>query len=46
MKRDFLDIYLIAFCGVGNFGNISAMKVFFFWNCSRFNVDFNNAKKN
>ena len=30
-NRIFLDIYLNAFFGVRNFGNKSAMSLFFFW---------------
>ena len=44
---DFSDIYLIRFFGIRNIGKTSAMRVnFFFWKCSEFNVDFENAKKN
>ena len=33
LKRDFLDIYLTTFCGVGNLGNTSAVRfIFFFFN--------------
>ena len=30
LKKDFLNIYLITFFGVRNFGNTSAMRVIFF----------------
>ena len=46
LKRDFLDKYLTTFFGVRNFGNESAMKVIFFLQYSKFNVDFGNARKN
>ena len=45
-NRIFLDIYLSTFFGVRNFRNKWARRVFFFGKCSKFNVDFKNAKKN
>ena len=45
-ETDSLDIYLTTFSGVHNFGNISAMRVIFFWKCSKFKVDFENLRKN
>ena len=44
-NRIFLNIYLDTFFGVLNFGNKSAMRFFFFWKASKFDVDFKNAKK-
>ena len=45
--------YPTTFFGVSNFGNTSAMfgntsamRIIFFWNCSNFNVDFKNQEKN
>ena len=46
LKQEFLDIYLITFCGYGNFGNTSHMRPFFSWKCSKFNVHFRNEEKN
>ena len=43
-KEDFLDNYLTTFFRVGNLGNTSAMPVMFFWKCSKFNIDFKDAK--
>ena len=45
-ELDFSDIYLITFFGDGNFENTSAMRVIFFWKCSKFNVDFRNEDRN
>ena len=45
-KQDYLDNYLTTFFRVRNFRNTSAMRVIFFWKCSKFNPDFKNAKKN
>ena len=45
-NRIFLDIYLKSSFAVRNLGNKSAMRFFFFGKCSKFNVDFKNAKKN
>ena len=45
LKREFLDIYLSKSFGVGNFGNTEAMRVIFFWKCSKFNGDLENAAK-
>ena len=44
--RDFLDIYLTTFLGIHNFGNTSAMRVNFFWKCSKFYLNFKNAEDN
>ena len=44
-KQDFLDNYLTTLFGVRNFGNTSAIRVIFVSKCSKFNVDFKNAKK-
>ena len=46
LNYDLLDIYLTTFFGALNFGNPSAMRVTFFGKCVKFNIDFNNAKKN
>ena len=45
-KRDFTDIYRIIFFGDANLGNKSARGSSFFPECSKFNVDFENAEKN
>ena len=45
LKRGFLGIYLSTFFGVCNFKNTSAMRVIFFFKCSKLNLDFENAKK-
>ena len=45
LKRDFLDIYLIMLFGVCQFKNTSAMRIIFFWKCSKLNLDFENAQK-
>ena len=39
------DIYLTTFSEVRNFGNTLAMSVIFFWICSKFNLDLENAEK-
>ena len=45
-KRDFLNIKLTTFFGVGNFANTSAMRVIlFFWKCSKCYLHFKNAEK-
>ena len=46
VKRELLDIYLSASFGDGSFGNAEAMRVIFFWKCSKFNADSENAGKN
>ena len=46
LKRGFLDIYLTTFFGVGKFKNPSAIRVNFFWKCSKFNLPFKTAEKN
>ena len=47
LKWYFLNIYLTTFLKVRNFGNTLAMSaIFFFSICSKFNLDFKNAKKN
>ena len=46
LKHEFLEICLITFCGVSDFGTTSAMRVIFFWKCSKFNVYFRNGEKN
>ena len=46
LKRDFLGIDLSMFLGVRNFGNTAAMKVIFFWKCSKFKLDLKNEEKN
>ena len=47
-KREFLDIYLITFWGVPNFGNTYYMRVLLFFSpkLSKIDVDFRNAEKN
>ena len=42
-KWDFLDIYLTTVFGVCNLKQISAMRVTFFWGCSKFYVHFENG---
>ena len=46
LKENFLDIYLTTFSGVRNFEKKSAMRSSFFIKVSKFNADFENAKKN
>ena len=46
LKRDSLDIYLTTFFGVRNFKNTSAIRVIFFWKCSKLNRNLQNVKKN
>ena len=46
LKRDFVDIYLTTFFGIINFGNTSAMRVIFFWNCWKLYLNFKNAEHN
>ena len=46
MKGDFLEICLTTFFGVCNFDNTTAMRSIFFWKCSKFKLDFKNAKTN
>ena len=44
LKHGFLDIYLTVFFGDGISGITSAVRVFFFDKCLKFNTDFKNAK--
>ena len=41
----FLDIYLNTFFGVLNFGNISAMRLFFLWRAFKISCRFQKWKK-
>ena len=45
LKRDFLHNYVTTFLGVRNFGNTSAVRVIFLSKCSKFHLNFKNAKK-
>ena len=45
LKHDFLDIYLTTFFGALNFGNRSDMTVILFGKCSKFNINFKQARK-
>ena len=45
LKLYFFDIYLTSFSGVRTFKNRSAMRVVFFRNCSKLNLNLENAKK-
>ena len=45
LKQGFLGIYLTTFFRVRNFGNTSAMRVFF-WKCSKFDLNFKSGEKN
>ena len=40
-----LDIYLTTFFGVRKIKDTSAMRVTFFWKCSKLNLYFKNGKK-
>ena len=44
-KRNFLHVYLTTVSGIRNFRNTSAMRVIVVWKCSKFYLDFRNAKK-
>ena len=47
VRWQFLDIYLTKFLEACNFRNTLTMSVtFFFWKCSKFNLDFKQADKN
>ena len=46
LKRERLDIYLSTSLVVDNFLNTSAMRVIFFWKCSKFSADSKNAEEN
>ena len=46
LKRDFLEIYLTTSFGILKFKNTSAMRVIFFWKCSKLNLNLENPKKN
>ena len=46
LKRYFLEIFLIMFFGVRNFENTWAVRVIFFWKCSKFNLAFKNGASN
>ena len=46
INRDFLEIGLIMFFGVRNFGNRKGIRVIFVWKCSKFNLHFKNAGGN
>ena len=45
LKRELLEIYPSTSFEVGNFGNTEAMRIIFFWKCSKFNVDLENGEK-
>ena len=45
LKQGFLDTSPTRSFAVPNFGNTKAMRVIFFWNCSKFNLDFRSAEK-
>ena len=46
LQLNFLAIYLATFFGVSNFEKIEAIKVIYFGNSSKFDVDLKNADKN
>ena len=46
LKREFLENYHTRFFGVRKFKNTSAMKVIFFFKCSKLNLSFRDVRKN
>ena len=46
LKEDFLETFLTTFLRVRNFANTSAVRVTFYWNCSKINLAFKNGDTN